>query len=1569
MRFELKLWGPAVVLWTFFIVPLISASDFKPKITVIKEAEIAKEYTYFDDSSNVLVLRKNNLAISFDDGKNWKNVKETEGVEIIYYQFDPFNNDRAFAFTGDKSQFVTNDKGKSWSKFEILDPRNNKDHLVLDSIPRVVFNAKEPNLAIFEFYHCPDKKEFSNVCKHYHYYTADGFKTNPKPLPIDANVCTFARATDNANFGNANTLYCSRNKLNSFGHIVESYIVTSDDFFKTESKVNHVLSKTGSIIDVRIVQNFVVVVVQNDKFNSKSKVSLLISTDGKVFNEADLKVDVAYGIMSFLDSSPLSLFISVMDYSGHKFSLSTVYASDSKGLSFTKVLDKIQGGSIEKVQTIDGVWLANIAEEKKDDKEKGKTLLDLLMGSGHNKNIKSLISYNDGKNWTGLKVNNDESCRVDDGCSLHMLTPTERNGDGKFVTGPTPGILLSVGNKGSHLDKNINDMNTWISRDGGASWDLALKEPCLFSFGDLGNIIVAVPYYGKSKMNSEKMYYSLDQGKSWKEVSLEVPIFPLTMTTTIDGSSVKFILSGLIDDTPDDLNDFSYEEALYSIDFSEAFGGKKCDSKKDFEEVYARINPSDDKPICVYGHKEKFRRRKQDAECLVGELFEDVKVYDDPCECSLADFECAYGFSISKDQKCTPNKNIVAEICRNQKSKTISLPDRVLVNGNECKNVKDAAKDLVKMSKLICSDYLGDDDKDKGEKQEIVTSYNEIDGELHQYTYIEQNLNYTGENIIVRTKDNQAYASNNGGIDFVKIPIDEEVVAYYPGLIPGQVILITNSQTFYVSTDGGNFFTRREAPIEPNSLGERIISFNKENADQFIWYGSENCENPFSQKCELEAYITENGGADFQKLYEGVRGCDFVTPYFEEVTDENKNMIFCSVVDKADRKIKLVSTTDYFKNSETIFDDIVGYAITGNFVVAAIIDNTTQSLKAKVTVDGRIFADADFPNDFHVDYQQAYTVLDSESKSIFIHVTTNMVDGKEFGSILKSNSNGTSYILSLDKVNRNRVGYVDYDRIDGIEGVIISNVVDNYSSKDAKRLKTQITHNDGGQWSYITPPVIDSNGKKFKCNGQPLSKCSLNLHGFTERADYRDTFSSTSATGMLIGVGNVGEYLNEYEKSSTFISRDGGITWKEIKKGVYMWEYGDRGTILVLVNVDDATDSLIYSLDEGDTWNDYKFAKEPINVLDLATVPSDTSRKFLIFGKNNRKTISYSVDFTNIHKRQCQLDLDNPNDDDFEYWSPKHPFTPDNCLFGRETRYLRRAIGHNDCFIGSAPLKEGFKVIRNCSCTRRDYECDYNFFRDTDDTCKLVSGLSPSDRKNEICKKENAFEYSESTGYRKIPLSTCVGGKQYDTWKVHPCPGKEKEFNKHYGKNLNSGTIFVVLGIPLLVFFFATWFVYDRGIRRNGGFKRFGQIRLDLDDDDFHPIENNDVDKIVNKIVKGGILVIAATVAGIKTLRKVDRLVLDRITKLIFNRRPGRRDYVHVPDIEEEEEELFGNFRDNYEEELEEGANTLNDDFNEENADDLNSYTDEETNIEADSRLFNIDDQSDEQSSKASEST
>lgn len=91
-------------------------------------------------------------------------------------------------------------------------------------------------------------------------------------------------------------------------------------------------------------------------------------------------------------------------------------------------------------------------------------------------------------------------------------------------------------------------------------------------------------------------------------------------------------------------------------------------------------------------------------------------------------------------------------------------------------------------------------------------------------------------------------------------------------------------------------------------------------------------------------------------------------------------------------------------------------------------------------------------------------MLESTTDSIFLHVTTHAEPGSEWGSLFKSNSNGTYYTLSLDLVNRNGKGFVDFEKMVGLDGIAVVNVVSNAGEAaigGRKKLQTRITHNDG----------------------------------------------------------------------------------------------------------------------------------------------------------------------------------------------------------------------------------------------------------------------------------------------------------------------------------------------------------------------------------------------------------------------------------------------------------------------------------------------------------------------------
>ena len=494
------------------------------------------------------------------------------------------------------------------------------------------------------------------------------------------------------------------------------------------------------------------------------------------------------------------------------------------------------------------------------------------------------------------------------------------------------------------------------------------------------------------------------------------------------------------------------------------------------------------------------------------------------------------------------------------------------------------------------------------------------------------------------------FISHDGGGTWRPILDDQNVVTIYTNpYFKDWVYFVTDERRVYYTRNRGKTIDLMRGPpgLPISGLEVERFSFHPKHAAWLVWVGDRNCGAADDGDCHSVAQYTLDGGEIWYELIDYVRQCDWIQGIKNTA---HENLIYCSQYpsQRGDQRTmsrqatQLVSSNDFFQSQETKFDRIIGFANLDEFVLVAYVGEDAEgfeSLHMAVTIDGDTFASADFPPQFSAKATSSYTVLDSVTKSVFLHITTNEEDDREFGTILKSNSNGTYYVTSVDTVNRDPNGYVDFEKVQGLEGVALVNTVanvDDVLKRNAeKRLKTKITHNDGGLWVYLTPPEVDSDGKSYNCKGG-LDKCSLNLHGYTERKDVRDTYSSGSAVGVLLGVGNVGEYLSPYYEGDTFISADAGVTWREVHKGPYAWEFGDQGGIIVVVKDDAPTDQVLYSIDNGRNWEPYKFADHEVRVNDIATVPSDTSRKFLLIASDDgEQSLAIQIDFTGLHDRKC----------------------------------------------------------------------------------------------------------------------------------------------------------------------------------------------------------------------------------------------------------------------------------------------------------------------------------------------
>lgn len=1518
-------------------------TGYKPRVTRTN-SEMGFNIQAFDDSTTLIRLERGKVCITDDNGETWKVIedikKEANWIKID----DNYKGKRAYVSLITSPDFyMTEDMGKSWRLIQIkqLSKSEGQSTCFVESHPTdskgllvhcTVFNndhdenkndEKEKdneNTQNTLFHTFNDFRDFTYVStdngNSFSEITTGNDIPNLEKLEYLQLTCSYAMHSKKSTLKDAFSLiYCNHKATSTLerGDKTKAPItVTTTIFFKYSIKTKKVeIFRQFEDMAVELFQVFdskLLILTKDDRYNLQSTKTLWVSIDGATFNSAYLPTQLRFIVTSDITEDSIGRIILPIERQKSEkkknpLIISEILISDSTGLKFSSLpwsnTEDYGYANLYVNPSLKGSMIGSFVPYSRRRSKKGSKSRHSI----------SKITNDNGATWSNIKVvdpKNKEvfSCDIEDyeTCSLHLSGVTRSS------RVPTAGILMSVGFVGDGSSFNWSDGMTFTSRDGGETWQLAFKFPTVYSYGDNGNVIIAVPVNPDEDDDPEgEFYFSLDQGQTWTEYELEKSIFPMELiSTTPDGSGVKFILNGFTSNSRFD-DDISSTNIFYAIDFSDAFGKTEC--KTSDLETWELAKGS-----CINGAKYSVERRKVDSKCLMRKVYDDLEFDEKICtECTLDDYECSFEFQRDDNNKCIPNFQLLSlsGSCSLAKSDKISLKPRKLIEGNKCKNEL-----TIESVDVNCEDLKSPDNL----VEKIKVTETSFEDDIVSYKYFDTDAD---ETLLITTSKNSVYISHDGGTTVKKVDTDDDEIIeiVFNPYFNSTAYLFSKGGLLFATHDRGQTFVSTKLP-EARQLGLKL-EFHAINAKTFIYYGGKDCDSMYNSECHAVAYITRDGGATFREMLDNAIHCKFSGSTFNNAS--NEDLVICQTLTSNKKKL-LKTSTDFFESdSNTKFDDIVGFMSTGEFLIVAVPFENDE-LRAYVTIDGIEFAEANFPQYLENIKQESFTVLSAESGSIFLHLATNMKNGGEYGQLLKSNSNGTSFVSLESAVNRNSIGFIDFEKIQGLEGIIIINTVGNINELEEgtgkKRLKSKISFNDGSDWSYIQPPTKDSEGKKYNCAGKGLDKCSLHLHGYTERADLRDTFSSGSAFGMMIGVGNVGESLLPKDVCSTFLTIDGGATWSEVKKGSYQWEFGDHGSVVVLVPDNSFSDSLFYSLDAGKTWADFKFSGEKVSIRDIVTVPRDSAMRFLIISKSRSvrggSSKLFSIDFSKCFERQCVYDPEDEKNDDFEYTS----FSPlkGQCLFGHKSEYLKRV--QNDCFVGAIPLAESVRIVKNCTCTRNDFECDYNYYKANDGTCKLVEGLNAADPSG-ICKKNpDEFQYFETAGYRKIPLSTCEGGLNLSGKQVpKACPGKKNEFKEHYSIN---GVSYTLLSLYVFVFSFGcVWFVYERGIRRNGGFSRFGEIRLG---DDL--IEENQVDKTVNGIVRSCLFMASSGYSRFQMGRRWLENKIELLREQISGRRgPSYNTLFHDQFLDDADDLLEGH---------------------DEDANDLPSFMDHDSNFEID---------------------
>jgi hypothetical protein len=123
-----------------------------------------------------------------------------------------------------------------------------------------------------------------------------------------------------------------------------------------------------------------------------------------------------------------------------------------------------------------------------------------------------------------------------------------------------------------------------------------------------------------------------------------------------------------------------------------------------------------------------------------------------------------------------------------------------------------------------------------------------------------------------------------------------------------------------------------------------------------------------------------------------------------------------------------------------------------------------------ITLDGLEWAEAVLPSGFESSGTAGYTILENTSGNIFLEVLVDKFRG--YGSLLKSNWNGTYFSHVMDYVNQDGSGFVDFEKVSGLHGVYIVNQV-TIETEPEKHIVTKITYDNGILESINIRPLME----------------------------------------------------------------------------------------------------------------------------------------------------------------------------------------------------------------------------------------------------------------------------------------------------------------------------------------------------------------------------------------------------------------------------------------------------------------------------------------------------------------
>ncbi|KAG0203863.1 vacuolar protein sorting/targeting protein PEP1 [Mortierella sp. NVP41] len=1313
------------------VVNVVAAAPSDPIVTEYQFDAAPRKLSYFADSPVVLYHDlARNVYRSPDEGKSWSRIKDVlpeKASALIMHAFDP---KRAFVLTKGKTHYRTEDQGANWTPFDTELTPIEEDHVLS-------FHATRADWILIAGTYCDDRGR----CHDETYYTKDGFKSSPKQLLPYTHKCEWAVSSTNFDEAPTELIHCLEFKTRTDGSTTldDVYMVKSQDFFATKEPVIFGSLDRSAIVNFVTKETFMLAA---EKHLTTGDMSLYVSTDAKVWAKTNFPqpTNLRQNSYTILESTAYSLIVDVK--ASQEDSFGSLMLSNSNGTYFVRSRQYTNRNrddtvDFEKIQNIDGVYIINVVDNHdaspRDDE----------------KRLRTQISFEAGASWQYIMPPESgvggkrHSClpNTDGSCSLHLHSVTSAKvAPPVFSSKSAPGVIMGVGNVGPYL-LPWYECDTYLSEDGGLTWKAALEHPHKYEFGDMGGLIVAVR---DDDVAVSHFQYSADRGQTWRKYEFGSNIRPGALISDPESTSQKFMLFVR-----------TGERFIgYHLDLTNIYG-RKCElnvdnvDRSDFEKWYARNLRN--QPDCLMGVKTWYWRRKATAECMVREAFQDPRKTDEVCACTDEDFECDFNFVLKNGECVLEGKELMPEgSCKKEGDTYLGSSGYRKIPGNSCDSERGIKKDEPK-TKTCSAQAIPTD---------ITHSVTKFDAPmLGGFQY------FPGSSVVMfLSESKQIWRSTDDGSTWKRVlPDAGRFIGIFIHDVNDKLAYLFTAKEVYVSHNYGDSFDKHELPVPPNRFGYPLVDFHpdKNKNDWLLYLGQDDNE------CFTRLYRTQNAGKDWalvdtwvdKAVYashrqldmpdHGIYSMSWKKPMPEKACQDE-------VYSNDANPLQMIYKLDADKQQLVLFDNVVQFYVVEKFLAVAV--EVAKDFILHVSMNGYKFAQAVFPPNIRVD-RNGFTVLQSTTGALMVDVAKSNVQGREHGRLFKSNSNGTFFSLQLENTNRNDRQLVDWEKIGGIDGVVLANQLMNPGTlaKDGKKnIRSLVSFNDGATWNPLRAPQGD-------CND---NDCSLHLHSVTDYNGPGAVFSAPSSVGLVMGVGNVGKYLLPLENAQTYLSRDAGKTWRRVSDTASIYEFGDEGGVIVLVDPNTPTQEVSFSYDFGSTWQRTVFADAPVKIHTLTTEPTSHTSKITITGayaNGDQQPIISTLDFSG--RRECVMDKGNVDKNDFERWSP-FDGEDDHCILGQEITFWRRKpdrtcrVNDND---GVPDMEQ-----TNCKCTEKDFECDFGFFRDETGKCQL---FEHDPEKPKVCDGT----YMGRSGFRKIEMSKCKDGEDLANKKIERQCGAKKD--------------------------------------------------------------------------------------------------------------------------------------------------------------------------------------------------